>query len=55
MWESEIVEHCRKRLAGFKTPKQVYFVDELAKTATQKISRRLVKQSVASDASLYND
>ena len=53
--EAEILQHCRERLAGFKSPKQVHFVGELAKTATQKISRRLVKQEIAGDVSLYDD
>jgi acyl-coenzyme A synthetase/AMP-(fatty) acid ligase len=33
------VEFCRERLAAFKRPRQVVFVDDLPKTATGKIQR----------------
>ncbi|TMV90495.1 AMP-binding protein [Thioclava sp. BHET1] len=36
--ESEIIAHCRARLAGFKTPKRVIFT-ELPKTSTGKIQK----------------
>jgi len=35
----ELVAFCRERLAAFKRPRQVVFVDELPKTATGKIQR----------------
>ncbi len=35
----ELVEFCRERLAAFKRPRQVIFVDDLPKTATGKIQR----------------
>jgi acyl-coenzyme A synthetase/AMP-(fatty) acid ligase len=35
----ELVDFCRERLASFKRPRQVLFVDELPKTATGKIQR----------------
>jgi benzoate-CoA ligase family protein len=35
----ELVEFCRERLAAFKRPRQVVFVDDLPKTATGKIQR----------------
>ena len=35
----ELVEFCRERLAAFKRPRQVVFLDELPKTATGKIQR----------------
>jgi benzoate-CoA ligase len=35
----ELVEFCRERLAAFKRPRQVLFVDDLPKTATGKIQR----------------
>lgn len=41
----EVIEWCKKDLAGFKVPKQVEFRDELPKTTVGKILRReLVKQ-----------
>jgi len=36
---SELVDFCRERLAAFKRPRQVVFVDDLPKTATGKIQR----------------
>ncbi|HEX9342379.1 MAG TPA: benzoate-CoA ligase family protein [Actinomycetota bacterium] len=35
----ELVAFCRERLAAFKRPRQVFFTDELPKTATGKIQR----------------
>ncbi len=35
----ELVEFCRERLAAFKRPRQVVFLDDLPKTATGKIQR----------------
>lgn len=36
----EIVEHCHGRLAGFKRPRGIAFLDELPRTATGKVLRR---------------
>ena len=38
--EAALIEFCRGRLAGFKIPRLVEFVDELPKTATGKIRKR---------------
>jgi benzoate-CoA ligase family protein len=35
----ELIEFCRERLAAFKRPRQVVFVEDLPKTATGKIQR----------------
>ena len=42
--EQEIVDVVRDRLAGYKTPKRVHFVDELPKTVTGKIVKREVRE-----------
>lgn len=42
--EEEILEFCKGRLAGYKRPRSVDFTDDLPKTATGKILKRLVKQ-----------
>ena len=34
--------HCRAKLSSFKAPTQVFFADELPKTATGKIQRRFM-------------
>ena len=37
--EAALVAHCRTLLAGYKCPKKVVFVDELARTATGKLQK----------------
>ena len=45
----EIRAHCRQRLAAYKVPKQVEFVDELPKSTVGKVLRRLlVEEDLAS-------
>lgn len=41
---AEILEFCRERLAGFKKPRHVIFVDELPKNAYGKVLRREMKR-----------
>ena len=43
--EEEIRSWCRESLAGYKCPKSVDFVEELPKSATGKILRRVVRES----------
>ncbi|MCX5824221.1 MAG: hypothetical protein NTY86_12150 [Deltaproteobacteria bacterium] len=40
MTEAEIIEYCRERLAAYKAPKRIAFLDELPKSAVGKILRR---------------
>ena len=42
--ETEILEHCRRHLAGFKVPKSVEFLDELPKSGTGKILKRVLRE-----------
>ncbi len=42
--EEEIIEHCRKHLAGYKKPKSVDFMKELPKSPFGKIWRRKLKE-----------
>jgi oxalate---CoA ligase len=42
--EEDVQAHCRRNLAAFKVPKKVYITDDLPKTATGKIQRRIVAQ-----------
>jgi acyl-CoA synthetase (AMP-forming)/AMP-acid ligase II len=37
--EREVIEHCRGRLASFKIPRHVAFVDEFPMTSTGKIQK----------------
>jgi len=40
----EIIEFCRERLAGFKRPRSVVFVDELPRTSTGKVLKRVLRE-----------
>ncbi|MFN4253398.1 MAG: AMP-binding protein [Saprospiraceae bacterium] len=42
--ESEVIEHCRANLTGYKVPKQVEFRKELPKTNVGKILRRELRE-----------
>lgn len=42
--ERELIEFCRERLAHYKCPKSVDFVDSLPRSETGKIYRRLVRE-----------
>jgi long-chain acyl-CoA synthetase len=41
--EKEVVAYCREKLAAYKVPKQVEFVEELPKSAIGKVLRRELK------------
>ena len=43
--EQEIIDHCRSRLAPYKVPRAVSFLDDLPKTSTGKILRRALANS----------
>jgi len=42
----ELMAFCRERIAHFKCPRSVVFVDELPRLATGKIARRLLPAEV---------
>jgi len=42
--EEEITQHCKTRLAAYKVPKKIEFIDSLPKSAIGKILRREVKE-----------
>lgn len=44
--EKEIIDHCRTQLAAYKTPREVAFLDDLPKTSTGKILRRMLATSI---------
>ena len=39
-----LVEHCRERIAHFKCPRQVDFVDELPRLPNGKIEKRRLRE-----------
>jgi acyl-CoA synthetase (AMP-forming)/AMP-acid ligase II len=47
--ETTIFEWCRERMAGYKRPKQVFFIkpDQMPRTATGKILHRVLRESYA--------
>jgi fatty-acyl-CoA synthase len=49
--ESDIIEHCRTRLAHFKAPSTVVF-GPLPKTATGKIQKFVLRQRARSAAAI---
>jgi long-chain acyl-CoA synthetase len=39
-----LIVYCRQHLAGYKAPKTVEFVDEIPRTATGKIQKRIIRE-----------
>ncbi|HSM29807.1 MAG TPA: AMP-binding protein, partial [Woeseiaceae bacterium] len=50
--EAEIREYCRGKLAHFKIPKYVRFVDEFPMTVTGKVQKYLIRDSMAGELGL---
>lgn len=44
--EESVVEYCRREMAGFKKPTRVLFVDQLPKTASEKVRRQDLRELV---------
>ena len=44
--DDELIDHCRARLAGYKKPSAVVFVDELPRNAAGKVLKRRLRESV---------
>ncbi|MFH1153533.1 MAG: long-chain fatty acid--CoA ligase [Pseudomonadota bacterium] len=42
----ELIEYCRAKMAKYKAPKQIVFVDGLPKSATGKILKRILREAV---------
>ena len=42
--EEELIEHCRERLAGYKKPGAVVFVDALPRNAAGKVLKRTLRE-----------
>lgn len=43
--ETELIEFCRKFIAGYKTPKEIAFVESLPRTGSGKIQKRALRDS----------
>lgn len=44
--EHELIEYCRNKLASYKLPKKIKFVDELPRNASNKLLRRTLKNMI---------
>jgi fatty-acyl-CoA synthase len=42
--EQALIAHCRSRLAGFKTPKQIVFMETLPRTPSGKVLKRQLRE-----------
>jgi long-chain acyl-CoA synthetase len=42
--EEEVISYCKEKLAAYKVPKIIEFIDELPKSAVGKILRRKLKE-----------
>lgn len=42
--DEELLGHCRTQLAGFKTPKQLFFVESLPKNPSGKLMKRVLRE-----------
>jgi fatty-acyl-CoA synthase len=47
--EDELIAYCREHLAGFKTPTSIEFRDELARTATGKLQKFILRQDYSAN------
>ena len=45
--ERNVIDYCRKSLAGYKVPKHVYFRNELPKSNVGKILRKALRQELS--------
>ena len=45
--EDELRDHCRERLANYKVPKRVELVDELPRTGSGKVQKRVLRDRAA--------
>lgn len=43
----ELIEHCRARIASYKKPRHVHFVDDLPRTGTGKVMKQALKKRLA--------
>ena len=41
-----LISHCRERIASYKKPKYVRFIDALPVTGTGKVQKQVLRQSV---------
>jgi acyl-CoA synthetase (AMP-forming)/AMP-acid ligase II len=42
----QLIEFCRERLAKFKAPRSIEFIDELPRTPSGKVLKRVLRESI---------
>ena len=42
--EAEIIDFCKDKMSGFKRPRSVVFIDELPRTTTGKVQRKVLRE-----------
>ena len=47
--EQEVIDYCRERVAGYKKPRSVDFVDDLPRNPSGKILKRLIRKQYWED------
>ena len=45
--EEEIIDYCRERMAGYKRPHHVFFVEEVPRSAAGKVDRAMALSMLA--------
>ena len=50
----ELIAHCRTHLAGYKTPKQVFFVDALPKNPSGKLLKRELRTRFGAEQNVFH-
>ena len=50
----ELIAHCRTHLAGYKTPKQVFFVDALPKNPSGKLLKRELRAHFGAEQNVFH-
>jgi malonyl-CoA/methylmalonyl-CoA synthetase len=48
----ELIAFCKKRLASYKCPKQVFFIDELPRNAMGKIQKNILQKNLSKESLL---
>ena len=52
MTEDEVREYCKGKLAHFKIPRYIRFVDEYPMTVTGKVQKYLIREQMAKELKL---
>jgi fatty-acyl-CoA synthase len=52
--EEELITHCRAHLAGFKSPKQIFFVDKLPKNPSGKLLKRHLRERFGGEQNVFH-